>query len=219
MFSHLHGCQHCPRSSKQLQCLAHLRMVQSAGGSGTVAPSSAVVADIITSQERGTFVSYISIAPQARPSIGPIIGGLLGQYLSWHLIFRFLTICTGVVCIPVVFSSPRHAERSLMMSPSKMELVLHQHQDGEKIPSRRSTSSLRKTRRNGKKQKTQIPQPMGINQACIHQRSGLHPPLHRYSLLRLFRNNNSHPVSIHSVYGFNQLQFLSATSLSASEVY
>jgi multidrug resistance protein len=83
-----------------------LRMVQSAGGSGTVALSSAVVADIVTSQERGTYVSYISIAPQAGPSIGPIIGGLLGQYLGWHSIFWFLTICTGVVFIPVVLFFP-----------------------------------------------------------------------------------------------------------------
>jgi MFS family permease len=77
-----------------------LRCLQSAGAAGTVALSTAVVSDIVTSQERGVYVSYMSIAPQAGPSLGPIIGGLLGQFLGWHSVFWFLLICTGVVAIP-----------------------------------------------------------------------------------------------------------------------
>lgn len=42
-----------------------LRCLQSAGSSGTVALSNAVVADIVTSQQRGAYVSYLSVAPQA----------------------------------------------------------------------------------------------------------------------------------------------------------
>ncbi|KAI9698111.1 MAG: hypothetical protein M1820_007619 [Bogoriella megaspora] len=76
-----------------------LRCLQSAGGSGTVALANAVVSDIVTSQERGVYVSYMSVAPQAGPSLGPIIGGLLGQYLGWHSVFWFLLICTGVVFV------------------------------------------------------------------------------------------------------------------------
>jgi MFS family permease len=77
-----------------------LRCIQSAGGAGTVALAAAVVSDLVTSQERGVYVSYMSIAPQAGPSLGPIIGGLLGQYLGWHSVFWFLLICTGVVFVP-----------------------------------------------------------------------------------------------------------------------
>ena len=77
-----------------------LRCLQSAGGASTVALASAVVSDLVTSQERGVYVSYMSIAPQTGPSLGPIIGGLLGQYLGWHSVFWFLLICTGVVFIP-----------------------------------------------------------------------------------------------------------------------
>ena len=79
-----------------------LRCVQSAGGSGTVALANAVVSDIVTSQERGTYISYMSVGAQAGPAIGPIIGGLLGQYLGWHSVFWFLLICQGVIGIPVV---------------------------------------------------------------------------------------------------------------------
>ncbi|KAF2501610.1 MFS general substrate transporter [Lophium mytilinum] len=77
-----------------------LRCLQSAGGSGSVALANAVVSDLVTSQERGVYVSYLSVAPQAGPSLGPIIGGLLGQYLGWHSVFWFLLICTGVVFVP-----------------------------------------------------------------------------------------------------------------------
>ncbi|KAF2270032.1 MFS general substrate transporter [Lojkania enalia] len=77
-----------------------LRCLQSAGSSGTVSLANAVVSDIVTSQDRGRYVSYISIVSQAGPSLGPIIGGLLGQYLGWHSIFWFLTISTGIVFVP-----------------------------------------------------------------------------------------------------------------------
>jgi MFS family permease len=78
-----------------------LHCLQAVGGSGTVALANAVASDIVTSQERGVYVSYMSIAPQAGPSLGPIISGLLGQYLGWHSVFWFLLICTGVVAVPV----------------------------------------------------------------------------------------------------------------------
>lgn len=83
-----------------------LRCLQAAGGSGTVALAIALIADICTPQERGVYVSYLSIGPQAGPSLGPIIGGLLGQYLGWHSIFWFLVICTGIVSITVSILLP-----------------------------------------------------------------------------------------------------------------
>ncbi len=83
-----------------------LRCLQSAGCSGTMALANAVVSDIVTSQDRGVYVSYMSVAPQAGPSLGPIIGGLLGQYLGWHSVFWFLLICTGVVFVPVAVFLP-----------------------------------------------------------------------------------------------------------------
>ncbi len=78
-----------------------LRCLQSAGGSGTVALANAVVSDNVTSQDRGVYVSYMSVAPQAGPSLDPIIGSFLGQYLGWHSVFWFLLICTGVVFVSV----------------------------------------------------------------------------------------------------------------------
>jgi predicted MFS family arabinose efflux permease len=73
-----------------------LRCFQSSGISGTVALSNAVIADIITSAERGTYIGWASVGATLGPSLSPIIGGLLSQYLGYHAIFWFLAIFGGV---------------------------------------------------------------------------------------------------------------------------
>jgi MFS family permease len=83
-----------------------LRCLQSAGASGTLALANAVVSDIVTSAERGSYVSYMSVSAQAGPPLGPIIGGLLGQYLGWHSVFWFLLIAASVVLVPVALFLP-----------------------------------------------------------------------------------------------------------------
>ena len=69
-----------------------LRCLQSAGSSGTVALCNGVVADVATSAERGIYVGYTSVASILAPIAGPIIGGVIAQYLGWRWIFWFLTI-------------------------------------------------------------------------------------------------------------------------------
>ncbi|KAM0819142.1 putative Major facilitator superfamily transporter [Seiridium cardinale] len=76
-----------------------LRMLQSAGSSTTVALCQAVVADIVTSAERGQYVAFMTVPIILAPALGPVIGGLLAQFLGWRWIFWFLTILAGVVFI------------------------------------------------------------------------------------------------------------------------
>jgi multidrug resistance protein len=73
-----------------------LRCLQSAGSSGTVAMANGLVADMITSSERGSYIAFASIGSMLGPSLSPIIGGLLSQYTEWHWIFWFLLIFGGV---------------------------------------------------------------------------------------------------------------------------
>jgi len=74
-----------------------LRMVQAAGCSASIALAAAVVADISTSAERGSYMSYSTAGLLIGPAFGPTIGGLLAQYLGWRSIFWFLAIFTGVL--------------------------------------------------------------------------------------------------------------------------
>lgn len=83
-----------------------LRCLQSAGSSGTVALCNGVVADLVTSAERGLYVGYTSVASILGPIVGPIIGGVISQYLGWWWIFWFLTIWSVVYFIPFFLFLP-----------------------------------------------------------------------------------------------------------------
>ncbi|KHN95025.1 Major facilitator superfamily domain, general substrate transporter [Metarhizium album ARSEF 1941] len=86
--------------------LLGLRCLQSAGSSSTVALCTAVVADIVTSAERGQYVGLTVIPTVLAPSLGPIIGGLLSQYLGWRAIFWFLAILGGIALVLIVLFFP-----------------------------------------------------------------------------------------------------------------
>ncbi|RMZ66809.1 MFS transporter [Pyrenophora seminiperda CCB06] len=83
-----------------------LRMLQAVGGTAAIALSMAVVADISTSAERGTYMGYAQAGILMGPAFGPTIGGLLAQYLGWRSIFWFLAIFSGVLLVLFVFFFP-----------------------------------------------------------------------------------------------------------------
>ncbi|KAI1775738.1 MFS general substrate transporter [Hypoxylon cercidicola] len=83
-----------------------LRMLQSGGSSGTLALVYAVVADIAPSSERGKYLGIVGAGLTVGPALGPVIGGLLSQYLGWPSIFWFLCIVTIVWIIPYVLTVP-----------------------------------------------------------------------------------------------------------------
>ncbi|OTA88168.1 hypothetical protein M434DRAFT_23727 [Hypoxylon sp. CO27-5] len=96
------GCALAPSYA----ALLVLRMLQSAGSSTTVALCQAVVADCVTSAERGHYVGYTSLPILLAPAIGPIIGGILSQYVGWRWIFWLLAILAGFVFLIHAFFLP-----------------------------------------------------------------------------------------------------------------
>ncbi|KAK8080099.1 major facilitator superfamily transporter [Apiospora hydei] len=89
------GCALAPNYA----ALLVLRMLQSAGSSTTVALCQAVVSDIITSAERGQYVGFAAVPTILAPALGPVIGGLISQFLGWRWIFWFLTILAGAFMV------------------------------------------------------------------------------------------------------------------------
>ncbi|KAK0719348.1 major facilitator superfamily transporter [Lasiosphaeris hirsuta] len=81
---------------KDYASLLIVRCLQSAGSSTTVALCQAVVADIVVSADRGQYIGITAIPIVLAPSLGPVIGGLLAQYLGWRWIFWFLAITASV---------------------------------------------------------------------------------------------------------------------------
>lgn len=83
-----------------------LRCIQSAGSSGTVALANGLVGDMITSAERGSYIAFASLGSMLGPSLSPIIGGLISQYLDWHWLFWFLLIFSAVFFLSILLFLP-----------------------------------------------------------------------------------------------------------------
>lgn len=85
--------------------LMSFRILQSIGASPTIAIASAVVADIVTAAERGSYAALVAVPVIFAPTLGPVIGGLLTQYLGWRSIFWFLLIAgaLGMALLAIAF--------------------------------------------------------------------------------------------------------------------
>ncbi|KAL1878119.1 hypothetical protein VTK73DRAFT_7999 [Phialemonium thermophilum] len=90
-----------------------LRMLQSAGSSGTISLGYGIISDIATPAERGSYVGIFNLGPNVAPPIGPILGGAIAARLGWKWIFWFLCILGGVCLVLVLLTLPETA-RSLV---------------------------------------------------------------------------------------------------------
>ncbi|RAO65763.1 uncharacterized protein BHQ10_001775 [Talaromyces amestolkiae] len=83
-----------------------LRCLQSAGSSGTVSFGYGVIADVTTTAERGKFLGPMAAGVMVGPALGPVIGGLLAQYLGWRSVFWFLVIISGGYVVVYAILAP-----------------------------------------------------------------------------------------------------------------
>ena len=83
-----------------------LRCLQSSGSSGAIALGYGVVADISTSSERGKYMGMVGAGTMMGPALGPVIGGILAQFLGWRSIFWFLVIIAGAFLVPYTLTVP-----------------------------------------------------------------------------------------------------------------
>nr|POE87618.1 quinidine resistance protein 1 [Quercus suber] len=86
--------------------LLGIRCLQAAGISGTQTLCQAVVADLVTSAERGQYIGFVTLSAILGPSLGPLIGGALTSSLGWRSIFWFLAICAGILLVLVTLFFP-----------------------------------------------------------------------------------------------------------------
>lgn len=63
------------------------RVVQGLGGGGLRSVAIAVVSDILPPRERGKYQGYLSVTFATANVVGPVLGGVLSDSLSWHYIF------------------------------------------------------------------------------------------------------------------------------------
>jgi len=97
--------------TKQYIILVVLRCLQSAGASSSIAIAYGIIADISVPEERGSFVGVLLGFTNAAPSLGPVIGGVVSEKLSWRWIFWLLAITSGTHLLLLATFLPETARR------------------------------------------------------------------------------------------------------------
>ncbi|KAI9742148.1 MAG: hypothetical protein M1818_004048 [Claussenomyces sp. TS43310] len=86
-------------ASQNIQSLLILRFFAGASGASPLTNSGGVIADLFPTSQRGLAMGFFSTAPFLGPSIGPIVGGFLGQSKGWRWVQGLSAIFAGVLWI------------------------------------------------------------------------------------------------------------------------
>ncbi|WP_019885965.1 MFS transporter [Streptomyces purpureus] len=106
------GSALCGIAQNMPQLIA-FRAVQGLGGGGLMVLSMAIVGDLVSPRERGKYQGLFGAVFGATSVLGPLLGGLFTEHLSWRWVF-YINLPIGVVALFViagVLHIPAHGTR------------------------------------------------------------------------------------------------------------
>ncbi|MGW5093147.1 DHA2 family efflux MFS transporter permease subunit [Streptomyces nodosus] len=109
------GSALCGMSQNMLELIA-FRALQGLGGGGLIVLSMAIVGDIVPPRERGRYQGLFGAVFGTTSVLGPLLGGLFTQHLSWRWVF-YINLPVGMVALAViatVLRIPRKSERHVI---------------------------------------------------------------------------------------------------------
>ncbi|KAI8141950.1 major facilitator superfamily domain-containing protein [Fennellomyces sp. T-0311] len=86
--------------------LLGMRMLQAFGASSGIALGAGVIGDFTTPAERGSYFGLFTSCQMAATAVGPVLGGIISQQLSWRWVFWLLLIIGAVGLLAVIFLLP-----------------------------------------------------------------------------------------------------------------
>src|SRR4051812_6034629 len=104
------GSALCGMAQDMPQLIA-FRALQGLGGGGLMVLSMAIVGDIVPPRERGRYQGLFGAVFGATSVLGPLLGGLFTQHLSWRWVF-YVNLPVGVVALAVIATALRIPRRS-----------------------------------------------------------------------------------------------------------
>lgn len=91
--------------SVSIEMLITSRFLQGLGGGGLISLSHALIGQSVVPRDRARYQGYISTVAVSASTIGPVVGGLLTQYISWRAIF-VLNLPILALAMALIFRLP-----------------------------------------------------------------------------------------------------------------